>query len=37
MLIIRHTPKILKRVQRTEMKIGLSWRMDKTYIKVCKV
>jgi putative transposase len=35
--IIRHTPKILKRLQRTKKNIGLSWRMDETYVKVCKV
>ena len=32
--VIKHTPKILKRFQRTKKIIGDSWRMDETYVKV---
>jgi putative transposase len=32
--VIKHTPKFLKRFQRTKKKIGTSWRIDETYVKV---
>ena len=35
--VIKHTPKILKRFQRTKKKTGFSWRMDETYVKVAGV
>jgi putative transposase len=32
--VIKFTPKLLKNFKKYKLKVGISWRMDETYIKV---
>ena len=33
--VIKFTPKLLKKFKKYKLKVGASWRLDETYIKVC--